>query len=131
MLSRKMSMVEWDPGAEPGVEESPGSNSPGDPGTLKGAMVVFSLALSRTWLAVVAAAGPMVTLPVVMAVSTLPAASPPAVPPVPAVPPGRLSPASAVAPPASPGAGEGAEAPSVRGEPGVHDGGGAAGPRPP
>ena len=44
MLSRKMSMVEWDPGAEPGVEESPGSNSPGDPGTLKGAMVVFSLA---------------------------------------------------------------------------------------
>ena len=86
--------------------------------------MVFSLALSWTRSAVVAAAGPMVTLPVVLAVSPLPASSPPAVPP-------GLPPVSAGTPPASPSAGEGAEAPPVRRELAVPDGGGAAGPGPP
>ena len=64
-------------------------------------MVVCSLALSRTVLAVVAAGRPVMTPSLVPVVSPLPASAPP-VPAVPAVPPGRLPPVPAVAPPASP-----------------------------
>ena len=43
-LSWKMSWGEWVPGAEPGVEESVGSNSPGDPGFRKGDIPASGLA---------------------------------------------------------------------------------------